>query len=293
MTHQPSASEIAGLSSRRPIPELRFVPIDGVVSALARAPGRELPTAWDALTRPLPFKGILDRILIRGLTLLARRQLRAVKGLERVLSPEPFILALNHSTRREALIVPALLIFHRGGRLIHFWSDWVFRLMPGVGLVLSRAGTIAVTRKPARYRLLNLFRRFFVHPLPALDQARALLVTGNSIGAFPEGTVNRDPACLLPGRLGTARLSLETGMPIVPAGIRFPGVAPGTPVPETAAMEIHIGQPLMPPRRAGARPSLAEVRAWHAVMMNEIARLSGKSWRPPVADGGEAATFEV
>jgi 1-acyl-sn-glycerol-3-phosphate acyltransferase len=190
--------------------------------------------------------------------------------------------------------VPALIIFHRGGRLIHFWSDWMFRLMPGVGLMLGRAGTIVVTTKPARYRVLNLFKRFFLHPLPPLDQARALLITGNAVGAFPEGTVNRDPARLLPGRLGTARLSLETGIPILPAGIRFPDVPAGAPVPEKAAMELVIGPPLKPPpRRPGVRPTLAEVRAWHAVMMTEIARLSGKTWRAPQAEGGAADSFAV
>jgi 1-acyl-sn-glycerol-3-phosphate acyltransferase len=294
MTHQPTATEIAALSGRRAVPDIRFMPIDGVVWWLERGPGRAVPTVWDVLTRPLPFKGLFDRLLLRGAVLIARRRVRAIHGLERVLVPEPFILALNHNTRREALAVPALLIFHRGGRLIHFWSDWMFRLMPGVGLMLGRAGTIAVTTKLARPRPLNQLRRFFMHPLPALDQARALLMTGNAIGAFPEGTVNRDPAWLLPGRLGTARLSLETGMPIVPAGIRFPEVPPGAPVPENAAMEIAIGAPLKPPRRhAGSRPTLTEVRAWHAVMMKEIAHLSGKSWQAPVAESGDAASLEV
>ena len=59
-------------------------------------------------------------------------------------------------------------------------------------------------------------------------------------------------------------------------------------------MEIAIGEPLVPPpRRPGTRPTPAEVRAWHAVMMGEIARLSGKTWQAPPADGGEAATSEV
>jgi 1-acyl-sn-glycerol-3-phosphate acyltransferase len=293
MTHQPIASEIAALSGRRPIPELRFMHIDGVISKLARACGPRPPTVWGVLTRPLPFLWLFDRLLLRGIMLAARRRVLRVDGMEHILSPEPFILAFNHSTRREALLVPALLIFHRGGRLIHFWSDWMFRLMPGVGLMLSRAGTIVVTTKPARNRVLDLFRRFFIQPVAPLEQARALLATGNAVGAFPEGTTNRDPERLLPGRLGTARLSLETGMPILPAGIRFPGVPAGAPVPEGAAMEITIGAPLHPPRRPGSRPTLAEVRAWHGVMMGEIARLSGKSWQAASGDGAEAATFEV
>ena len=291
MTHQPSASQIAEFSARRPIPDFRFMPVDGVNWWLERNGRRSLPTVWDILTWRLPFKGIGDRLLIRLLTLAARRQVRSIDGLEHILSPQPFILAMNHSIRREAVVIPALLIFHRGGRLIHFWSDWMFRLVPGLGLVLRRARTIVVATKPARPRVLNLLRRFFVPPVTPLDQARTLLVTGNAVGAFPEGTVNRGRDVLLVGRLGTARLSLETGTPIVPAGIRFPEVACGAPVPEGAVMDIAIGTPLKPPVYAGARPTLAEVRAWHAVMMSEIARLSGKSWQAATAD--EAASCEV
>ena len=131
MTQQPTAWEIARLAGRRPIPDIRFMPMDGVECGWSAGAGGALPRVWDVLTRPLPFKGIFDRVLLRGVVLIARRKVRAVHGLERVLSPEPFILALNHSTRREALLVPALLIFHRGGRLIHFWSDWMFRLLAG------------------------------------------------------------------------------------------------------------------------------------------------------------------
>ena len=194
MTHQSTAREIAALSGRRPIPDFRFMPVDGVVWWLERGSGRTVPSVWEVLTRPLPFLWLFDRMLLRGVVLMARRKVRAVEGLERVLAPEPFILALNHSTRREALLVPALLIFHRGGRLIHFWSDWMFRLMPGIGLMLGRAGTIPVTTKPARYRVLNLFRRFFVHPLPALDRARALA----SPPATPSARFRKAPSTTIP-----------------------------------------------------------------------------------------------
>ncbi len=198
-----------------------------------------------------------------------------------MLSPQALILALNHSPRREALIVPAVLIFHRGGRLIHFWSDWMFRLIPGLGLILRRSGTIVVSTKRSRFPVLNLLKPLYTQSPPAIDQARAHLKANRPVGVFPEGTVNRDRRRLLPGRYGAALLSLETGVPVVPAGIRFPRATDGEgPVPERAAMEIRIGAPLTPPRFAGQRPSPAEVRAWHGTVMAEIARLSGKTWHP-------------
>jgi 1-acyl-sn-glycerol-3-phosphate acyltransferase len=249
------------------------------MAAKAFKPAGPVPSVRDVLFRRLPFLKPFDRIVFRFIMLVARRQLVSISGIEHIQGAHPFILALNHSTRREAVVVPAALIFHRGGNLIHFWSDWVFRLIPGVGMILRRSGTICVPTKRSRYRLLNLFKPMFAQREPAFHQARALLKARRPIGVFPEGTVNRDPSRLLPGRFGAARLSLETGVPIVPAGIRFPGLADsGARVPERAAIEIVIGQPLVPPRCENGKPSFAEVRTWHATVMSEIARLSGKSW---------------
>jgi 1-acyl-sn-glycerol-3-phosphate acyltransferase len=191
-------------------------------------------------------------------------------------SNDPFILVLNHSTRREALLVPAVLILRRGGRLIHFLADWNFRLLPGIGLIYRRAQTITVTRKPARPSFLNLLKPLYREPLTALDRARGHLLAGMSVGIFPEGRVNRDRSKLLKGRLGAACLSLETGLPIVPAGIRLiDGTANAGLI---ARLEIRIGAPLRPPHSDRARAPIAELRAWHATVMAEIAHLSGRPW---------------
>jgi 1-acyl-sn-glycerol-3-phosphate acyltransferase len=186
---------------------------------------------------------------------------------------------MNHSTRREAVLVPALLFLRRGGRLIHLLADWNFRLIPGLGPLYRRAQAVTVTRKPARPRILNLFKRLHQDCVPPLEQARALLMRGRSLGIFVEGTVNRDPDRLLHGRHGAARLSLETQVPVVPLGIRFPGLAPAERITGRAAMEVRIGAPLLPPA-CGGRAMPSEVRAWHAAVMGEISRLSGKAWPP-------------
>lgn len=262
-------------------PDLLNLAIRAVTRKMTPIRATGVPTARDVLRRRLPFMRFLDRALLRAVMLVARRQVVTVTGIEHILAPQPFILALNHSTRREAVIVPAVLIFHRGGRLIHFWSDWVYRLVPVLGLILRRARTIVVITKPGRPRLLNLFKPFIAPREPAIEQARAHLLANRPIGVFPEGTVNRDRRRLLPGRHGAARLSLETGVPVVPAGIVFPDAPTGPgPIPERAAMEIRIGAPLVPPRLAGRRASPQEIRAWHATVMGEIARLSGKTWTP-------------
>jgi 1-acyl-sn-glycerol-3-phosphate acyltransferase len=235
-------------------------------------------TLQEILYRPIPNLGLSDRWLLRALALLSRTWVRVISGLEFVdPANDPFILVLNHSTRRESLLVPAALLLHRRGRLIHFMADWNFRLVPGLGLIYGRAQTITVTRKSARPRLLNALKPWYLEPLPAVERARARLLAGTSVGIFPEARVNRDPVRLLRGRTGAAFLSLETGLPIIPAGICLPDPEAER-APERAMLEIRIGAPLNPPPLTRCRASIAELRAWHATIMAEIARLSGKAW---------------
>jgi 1-acyl-sn-glycerol-3-phosphate acyltransferase len=228
--------------------------------------------------------GFGDRWLIRGLTLVGRGQIQRISGLEHI-SPanDPFILVLNHSTRREALLVPAILMLYRGGRRIHFMADWNYRLIPGVGFIYRRARTITVTRKSARPRIFNLLKPLYLDPLSVIERSRAHLLEGRSIGVFPEGRINRHRGRLMRGRTGAAYLSLQTGVPVIPAGIRLPdGHAP---------LEVCIGPPLKPSVTGALRVAIADLRIWHAAIMNEISRLSGKEWLS--ARGGIQCTMKA
>jgi 1-acyl-sn-glycerol-3-phosphate acyltransferase len=237
------------------------------------------PPGFAAMLRwPAPHMALRDRLLFRSLAALATLQLTSVRGLEHIAPDrDPFILAPNHATRGESILVPSLFFVLRGGKLIHFLATWNFRIIPGIGLIYRRARVVTVARKDSKPKFLNVFRQFYKDPVPAMERAQAHLVAGRSIGIFPEGTVNRNPRRLLIGRLGMARLSLETGVPVVPVGIRFPDIDRDRPTPENAAMAIEIGAPMTPPA-ASSPPTAGEVRRWHAAVMGEIARLSGKAW---------------
>jgi 1-acyl-sn-glycerol-3-phosphate acyltransferase len=246
------------------------------MSLTANPPIWKPPAPGEILRWPLPTQRPLDRWLTRALALIGRRRVLSISGLEHVRADrDPFILALNHGSHSEALLVPALLTLCRHGRLVHFLADWNFRMIPGVGLIYRRAETITVTRKPARPRILNLLKPFYTPDTSALERAREKLAAGRSIGVFPEGTVNCTPQ-LLRGDRGAARLSLQTGVPVVPAGIRF-HYRDGA-LTRRALMEVVIGAPLAPPGPPVERPALADVRAWHARVMTEIGRLAGKDW---------------
>lgn len=76
---------------------------------------------------------------------------RSVEGADRLRQLDgPFGAALNHSHRLEAFLVPALLAWLRGGRLLRFLADWKFMLLPPVYVLYKSARVIPVTSKRAR-----------------------------------------------------------------------------------------------------------------------------------------------
>jgi 1-acyl-sn-glycerol-3-phosphate acyltransferase len=231
--------------------------------------------------RPLPFlaKDHLTRFLTRLALHLYRKHFLEVIGAER-LRPEhdPYIVVMNHSQRSEAILIPGLFFFLRDGKRIHFMADWNFCLFPPVAILYRCAQVITLVRKPAKPKFLNIFKPLFTDKLPAFERAKLRLAEGAPVGIFPEGTVNRNPQALLKGFYGAAQLSLETGVPLLPVGVRFPTNPPGEPVRESSPQVLEIGELLVPEQKIN-NPSPDEVRAWHARMMKEIARLSGKQWQ--------------
>lgn len=243
-------------------------------SDLAIEPAANVPRA------PIVRNWIRSGILA-GLAAAARRWIVEIDGLEHIRAAhDPFIVAINHSTRSEALLVPAALIEHRAGRLIHFLADWNYRLIPGIGAIYRHAETITVLRKPARPAILNLLKPLYANAHGPLRSAVKALQTGNSVGIFPEGKINPDSSRLLPGFRGAAYLSLRTGAPIVPVGIRFPDSDLKHPISDFAPMAVRIGAPMYPARVWAERLSRAGIHAWHTTLMREIALLSGKEWSP-------------
>lgn len=241
--------------------------------------GWHRPGIAEIWRRPLPrLPRWLSRFLLRLIYGVLRRDIVNVHGLQ-YLRPnqDPFIVTMNHSTRLEALLFPILFAFERRGKLVRFIADWNFALIPGIATVLRAGETILLVRKPAKPAFLNVFRPWFERNGPAFERAAEVLRSGTPVGIFPEGTTNRHPTRLLRGFDGAARLSLETGAPVVPVGVRFPQQVAHQPIRDRSPMEIFIGQPLYPPQH-GPAPSRDDVRTWHARIMQEIARLSGKSW---------------
>lgn len=245
-------------------------------------------------TFPIPLKEVWrralpmqekrgTRLINRVVVSLARRYIVSVEGMLDAIHPsnDPFILVMNHNQRHESVIVPNVLIYYRGGKLLHFMADWNFMLMPGVATLYRRSGVILIDRKDIKPKFLNVFKPLFKQKSPAFQRAAERLAAGGSVGIFPEGTINRDPKRLMRGLPGAAKLALETGVKVVPLGIRFPGHCETERIRDGAKMSLHIGASIMaPPVAQPGKPQLEEIREFHAQIMSSVAILSGKSWHP-------------
>ncbi len=238
--------------------------------------------AREALKCPLPYlKGQKGTERFVRMTLLAyRKRFLSVKGAEHI-APEndAFILALNHNQRPEAILIPAILMYLREGKHVHFMADWNFALVPGVAALYKAGGVVLVNRKPAKPDFLNLFRPLYTEEASPMVAAEEMLKQGKSVGIYPEGTVNRDPHHLLKGFSGAARLSLKTRCKVVPAGIKFPNHKGDGPIQDNEPMSIEFGAPMEPPAPSD-QPSFKEAKNWHEQIMREISTLSDKSWNP-------------
>jgi 1-acyl-sn-glycerol-3-phosphate acyltransferase len=220
----------------------------------------------------------LTRFFLRALLLPFRSYFLEFKGLEHIApDKDPFILAPSHNHRVEAVLFPAALFLLRDGKAVHFLSDWNFRLVPGLAFLLRRAQTIPLTNKSARPRFLNVFKPWFESSQSGFDQVKMKINEGSSVGLYPEGKLNRNPSQLMPGRLGAAKLSLETGGAVVPVGFQFPQHVSNAPLGDFEPMVVEFGPPLKPPSVI-ANPTTDQIKDWHASIMTEIARLSKKTW---------------
>ena len=208
------------------------------------------------------------RLLRLVLSLLAYALLRPrVTGLHNVPRRGPVILASNHLSFIDSIIIPLVVPRHvtfiakaeyytgRGlkGRL----SRWFFTTM----------GQVPVQRDDPRAGQRSL------------DAALEVLKQGGAFGIYPEGTRSRDGK-LHQGRTGVAWLALAGPAPVVPVAVR--GTDKVQPVGKRLprpyrGVQVHFGAPIDPSRQitAGARPAQVRRQITDQVMAS-IHKLSGQ-----------------
>ena len=127
-----------------------------------------------------------------------------VHGLENVPERGPVVLAANHVTYVDGLILSAAL-----ARPIRFVMHYQFADLPLAGRILKRARVIPIASGKENPELLR----------QALDVIAEALGNGEAVCIFPEGSLTDDGE-LREFRRGIERIVERTPSPVVPLGLR-------------------------------------------------------------------------
>jgi 1-acyl-sn-glycerol-3-phosphate acyltransferase len=194
----------------------------------------------------------MGRMMYRVVHTVVRPVARAVwrptvTGLEHVPRSGPVILASNHLSFVDSVVIPVV-----APRKVAFLAKSDYFTGTGVKGALQRAwfeglGMLPVDRDDTRAAIASL------------DTALQVLGRGEAFGIYPEGTRSRDGR-LYRGRTGVAHLALTAGCPVVPVGLTgTEDIQPvGSTLPRLASVTVRFGPPIavageydgVPPGRA-------------------------------------------
>ncbi|NUR07157.1 MAG: 1-acyl-sn-glycerol-3-phosphate acyltransferase, partial [Nocardioidaceae bacterium] len=156
-----------------------------------------------------------------------------VEGLDKVPPDGPVIVASNHVSFADSLVIPIV-----APRQVVFLAKADYFTGRGPKGALQRGwfegmGMIPVDRDDTKAALASL------------DIALEVLGRGEAFGIYPEGTRSRDGR-LYRGRTGVAHLALTSGAPVVPVGlIGTQHLQPvGSRLPRLAKVTVRFGEPL-------------------------------------------------
>jgi 1-acyl-sn-glycerol-3-phosphate acyltransferase len=211
-------------------------------------------------------------VLYEALKLLAGPPLRLVyrpevEGLEYVPRSGPAIIAGNHLSVSDHLFVP--LVVPR--RVLYLAKSDYFTAGGPLGRLtaafFTALGHVPVDRSSGR------------GGLAAIRTARELLDRGELLGIYPEGTRSPDGR-LYRGRVGVARLWLETGVPLVPCGVIGTDRAQprGQRIPRRYPVLVRFGPPLDASAYEGAKRNAVLYRKVTDDIMAAIQALSGQDY---------------
>lgn len=162
-----------------------------------------------------PTRLPLRRLVTEPGPRMTRVAVRALRPLMRSLSHHDWaglehipnggaILAVNHVSNFDPLVMSHVVV--EAGRWPYFLAKASLFSTPVLGAVVRAAQQIPVHRDSRSAD-------------EALTAARAAIAAGRLIIVYPEGTVTADPhGWPMTAKTGAARLALETGCPLIPAG---------------------------------------------------------------------------
>ena len=167
------------------------------------------------------------------------------RGQENIPQTGGAIFVVNHISNIDPILVGLYLAY--SGRWPRFLAKGSLFGIPALGWALRSAGQIPVQRNSRAASL-------------AIRAARGALEEGRAVVIYPEATISLDPELWpMEGRMGAARIALDTGCPVIPIGqwgaeeimwgkkVHFPKLLPRKTVrmlagPQVPLDDLH-GQP--------------------------------------------------
>jgi 1-acyl-sn-glycerol-3-phosphate acyltransferase len=192
------------------------------------------------------------------------------RGLDRVPAEHGVILALNHISHIDTLLMARMV--WQSGRVPRFMIKAGLFHKPVTGPIFRGSKQIPV------YRGTN-------DAAQSLGEAVAALERGEAIVIYPEGTITRDPAKWpMQGKTGIARLALLCpDVPVIPIGQWGAQQRPFTPLRlvRRPTSLVSVGKPVDLSRFRGAEPSAGTLREMTDTIMaavrDEVAELRGET----------------
>jgi 1-acyl-sn-glycerol-3-phosphate acyltransferase len=183
-------------------------------------------------------------------------------GLENVPAEGPVIIASNHQSFLDDLLLPLVLkrrvtVLAKADYFDKWYTAWFFKM----------AGCVPVRREGG-----SASRAALQTAIDALDD-------GKLVALFPEGTRSPDGR-LYRGKTGVARIALEARAPVVPVAVMgtFELLPYNKRRPKTGTVEIRFGKPLTFERHYVSPGDRFVLRSVTDEILYEIMMLSGQEY---------------
>ncbi len=194
-------------------------------------------------------------------------RVKSIKHLNNLPKKPPYILAINHLSYIDSLIMVALIAKYRNQKTSFLTQDRdkFYRLF-GKKITNKWASCIPISNK--KYALAEASRR---------------LKKGKIIGVHPEGHRSHNPEKMLEGRTGMTRLAVWNKIKIIPIGIK--GTEKIMPPPDSKIksikkiITINIGKPISLKKYYNKKITRKLLRKITDEIMKKIATISEQKYK--------------
>jgi len=194
-------------------------------------------------------------------------RIKGVEGLENLPKNPPYILAINHLSYIDSMIISALIAKYRNKKVSFLTqdNDQFYRLF-GKKIANEWASCIPISNKEY-----------------ALTESSKRLKQNKIIGIHPEGHRSRNPMKMLRGRTGMTRLALWNHVNIIPIGIKGTEKIMPPPGAKIKSLKriitIKIGKPISLKEYYKHKITKVLLRSLTNKIMKEIAKLSNQEYK--------------